>query len=39
MDARDRAVAIRTLVESTARETPQAALQRALTVIERSRRI
>ena len=38
MDARDRSVAVRTLVESTAREPAEVALRRALGVIKRSRR-
>ena len=38
MDATDRAVAIRTLIVSTAREAPEVALESALKEIVRSRR-
>ena len=38
MDATDRAVAIRTLIVSTAREAPEVALESALKEILRSRR-
>jgi hypothetical protein len=38
MDASDRAVAVKSLLVSTARETPEAALAKALQDIERFRR-
>ena len=38
MDAEDRAVAVRSLLVSTARETPEAALAKALEDIDRHRR-
>jgi len=38
MDATDRAVAIRTLIVSTARETPEIALESAMKEILRYRR-
>lgn len=38
MDAEDRAVAVRSLLVSTARESPEAALAKALEDIDRHRR-
>jgi len=39
MDSQERAVAIRTLLVSTAREEPEAALSHAIQDVERFRRV
>lgn len=39
MDSQERAVAIRTLLVSTAREEPETALQHAIQDVERYRRL